>query len=93
MDVAEVLEQLHKKAIKDEDLRKRLLATKESEHPLRDFCQISTECGLPIYEMDLLEYGESAYAAMRRSTNGGGENSPLLVYEDDAYELFLASLK
>ena len=30
---------------------------------------------------------------MRRSTNGGGENSPLLFYEDDAYEIFLAELR
>jgi hypothetical protein len=29
---------------------------------------------------------------MRRSTNGGGENSPLLVSEDDYYELFLEEL-
>ena len=30
---------------------------------------------------------------MRRSTNGGGENSPMLEGEDDYYELFLASLE
>ena len=28
--------------------------------------------------MDLITAGEEAYAAMRRSTNGGGENSPML---------------
>ena len=32
------------------------------------------------------------YAAMRRSTNGGGENSPLLQGEDDLYEMFLIEL-
>lgn len=30
---------------------------------------------------------------MRRSTNGGGENSPLLAGEDDYYELFLSELE
>ena len=35
---------------------------------------------------------EEAYAAMRRSTNGGGENSPGLSYEDDYYELFIAEI-
>ena len=30
---------------------------------------------------------------MRRSTNGGGENSPKLAGEDDFYELFFASLE
>jgi hypothetical protein len=29
---------------------------------------------------------------MRRSTNGGGENSPGLSYEDDYYELFIAEI-
>ena len=32
-------------------------------------------------------------ATMRRSTNGGGENSPKLAGEDDFYELFFASLE
>ena len=43
--------------------------------------------------MDIIEYGEYAYAAMKRSTNGGGENSPLLDGEDDAYEMFLFELE
>ena len=29
---------------------------------------------------------------MKRSTNGGGENSPVLSGEDDFYELFFAAL-
>ena len=43
--------------------------------------------------MDLISAGEDYYAAMRRSTNGGGENSPLLRGEDDYYELFMAELQ
>lgn len=93
MDIADTLEKLHKKAMKDENLRRSLLDTRKHRNPLSDFCRISTEAGLPLYEMDLLEYGEASYAAMRRSTNGGGENSPLLHYEDDEYELFLAGLE
>lgn len=93
MDIPETLELLRKKALEDDGLRKRLLATRNTETPLADFCRISTEQGLPMCEMDLLEYGESSYAAMRRSTNGGGENSPLLQYEDDYYELFLSELE
>ena len=46
-----------------------------------------------IYDMDLISAGEEFYAAMRRSTNGGGENSPMLEGEDDFYELFFASLE
>ena len=45
-----------------------------------------------LYEMDVLTEGEAAYAAIKRSTNGGGENSPVLEGEDDYYEMFLAGL-
>ncbi len=41
----------------------------------------------------MIEFGESSYAAMRRSTNGGGENAPLLQWEDDAYEMFMMELE
>ena len=43
--------------------------------------------------LDLITAGEEFYATMRRSTNGGGENSPKLAGEDDFYELFFASLE
>ena len=33
------------------------------------------------------------HAEMKRSTNGGGENSPKLEGEDDFYELFFAGLE
>ena len=46
-----------------------------------------------IYEMDIICAGEEFHAAMKRSTNGGGENSPMLAGEDDFYELFMANLK
>ena len=49
--------------------------------------------GYEIYEMELIAAGEESYAAMRRSTNGGGENSPKLAGEDDFYELFMAELE
>ena len=49
--------------------------------------------GYELYEMDLISAGEDFYAEMRRSTNGGGENSPKLEGEDDFYELLMASLQ
>jgi hypothetical protein len=45
------------------------------------------------YAMNLVSAGEDFYATMRRSTNGGGENSPKLEGEDDFYELLMASLE
>lgn len=92
MEVDAVLTKLKELAAGDEELRQRLLDTKKSATPLSEFCRISTELGLPLYEMDILSAGEDYYAAMRRSTNGGGENSPLLVGEDDYYELFMEEL-
>ena len=57
------------------------------------FCAKCRELGYEICEMDLITAGEEFYATMRRSTNGGGENSPKLEGEDDFYELFFASLE
>ena len=93
MDVGEILEALKEKAVADNDLRDRLIATRAMQNPVTEFCKISCEAGLLISAMDLINYGEESYTAMRRSTNGGGENSPLLAWEDDAYEMFLAELE
>ena len=93
MNVGETLEALRRKALHDSSLKEALLATKKHPNSLGEFCRISTEAGFPLYDMDVIEYGESAYASMKRSTNGGGENSPLLDGEDDAYELFLYELE
>ena len=57
------------------------------------FCAIAQREGYPLYEMDLLTYGEEFYAAIKRSTNGGGENSPKLDGQDDYYDMFLAELR
>ena len=93
MNVADTLEALRNKAMHDPSLKKALLETRNHPNSLGEVCRISTEAGRPIYDMDIIEYGEFAYASMRRSTNGGGENSPLLDGEDDAYEIFLYELE
>lgn len=93
MNIAEILEQLKKMAEKDPAVRQQLLATENSSTPLGDFCALSTRLGYPLYEMDILTYGEEMYGNMKRSTNGGGENSPKLEGQDDFYAMFLAELK
>lgn len=93
MEVGEILMELTDRAKKDPALRARLLATRTDPRPLKALCMIAGECGFELYEMDLITAGEAYYAAMRRSTNGGGENSPLLEGEDDYYELFMADLR
>ena len=92
MNLGEMLDELKKKARKDPDIRRQLLDTQHEKNRLSAFCSACRQLGYPVYEMDLIEEGESAYAAMRRSTNGGGENSPLLSGEDDYYEMFFADL-
>ena len=86
-------DELREKALKDRNIWQELMDTRKAEQPLAAFCAKCRELGYQIYEMDLITAGEEFYATMRRSTNGGGENSPKLAGEDDFYELFFASLE
>ena len=92
MEIPEMLDELKQKALKDKVLRRELMDTRKEDQPLAAFCWKCRELGYPVYEMDLISAGEDFYATMRRSTNGGGENSPILEGEDDFYELFFAGL-
>ena len=92
MTTAEMLEELQEKVRKDPALREKLLASRQEADPLQAFCRVCREAGYEVYPMDIVCAGEEFYAAIRRSTNGGGENSPLLEGEDDFYELFFAGL-
>ena len=92
-NVIDVLDELQNRALKEPELKERLKNTKKEKEPLSAFCRVCQELGYEIYEMDLITAGEKFYATMRRSTNGGGENSPKLAGEDDFYELFFASLE
>ena len=92
MTTAAMLDELQNKALRSPELRAALLETRRAPDPLSAFCAKCRELGYPIYEMDLIQAGEDFYASMKRSTNGGGENSPMLEGEDDFYEQFFASL-
>ena len=93
MDILEILDELQTQAKRDDTIRKALLETRTEKNPVDAFCRKCRELGYQVYTMDLINAGEEFYATMRRSTNGGGENSPKLDGEDDFYELFLASLE
>lgn len=92
MDVVTILDELQNQALRDPEVRNRLLDTRQAKEPLTAFCEVCRELGYEIYEMDLICAGEEFHAAMKRSTNGGGENSPMLAGEDDFYELFMAGI-
>lgn len=89
----ELLDALQHWAFHDPKVRRQLLATRREKDPFGAFCRTCRELGYEIYEMDLICAGEEFHAAMKRSTNGGGENSPMLAGEDDFYELFMAGLE
>ena len=93
MDILEMLEEIQHKALKNETLKAKILATEKTSDPLSEFCKVCQQEGYEIYPMDVIIAGEESYAAMKRSTNGGGENAPMLDGEDDFYELILAALK
>ncbi|MGN0169313.1 MAG: hypothetical protein ACI39H_00945 [Lachnospiraceae bacterium] len=93
MDVAGMLDELQVKAMHNAEWKHRLLETREEAEPLTAFCRVCRELGYELYEMDVVCAGEEFHAAMKRSTNGGGENSPKLAGEDDFYELFFAGLE
>ena len=93
MDVVGMLDELQHKANKNPEWKEMFLASREAEDPLAAFCKVCTDLGYELYEMDIICAGEEFHAAMKRSTNGGGENSPKLDGEDDFYELFFAGLE
>lgn len=93
MNVIDLLDELQHKALNDEAIKTRLLNTQAEKNPLEAFCRECQALGYPIYAMEVICAGEEFHASMKRSTNGGGENSPMLDGQDDFYELFLASLR
>lgn len=92
-DIVDMLDELQNRALREPELKEKLLATRKESEPVSAFCRVCTELGYEMYEMELICAGEEFHAAMKRSTNGGGENSPMLAGEDDFYELFFASLE
>lgn len=89
----ELLDELQSRALHESEIREKLLKTKKEIDPFGAFCRTCRELGYEIYEMDLISAGEEFHATMKRSTNGGGENSPMLIGEDDFYELFMAGIE
>ena len=92
-NIIDMLDELQNRALREPDVREKLLSTKSERDPLSAFCRVCREIGYEIDEMGLVCAGEEYHAAMKRSTNGGGENSPMIAGEDDFYELFMANLE
>lgn len=93
MDTIGILDELAARAHRNEELKKEFLKTAAAEHPLAEFCRVAASEGFALTPMDIVEAGEEFHASMKRSTNGGGENSPMLDFQDDFYAMFLESLE
>lgn len=91
-NIALMLDEIRTIVKKDEALKEKFLETRKSSFPLKSFCDVIKDMGYEIYPMEIIAASEEFYAAKKRSTNGGGENSPLLEGEDDLYEDFFAAL-
>ncbi len=93
MGISEMLDELLEKARNNPELKERLLETGNSDNSISDFCKIANENGLELSVMDIINQGEEFYAEIKRSTNGGGENSPDLDYQNDEYSIFMMRLR
>lgn len=86
--LAEILE----RAKADKELKQALLDTKKEKYPVHAFCKKINELGYDISVGELIGIGEEFEAAMIRSVNGGGVNSPFGDW-DDMYDIFFAALE
>ena len=92
MNTADKLEVLLNKAKEDAALKQNLLDTRNEQDPLAAFCKVAGEAGVELSVMDIVNQGEEFYAEIKRSTNGGGENSPDLDFQNDEYSIFMMRL-
>ena len=93
MSIDTILEQVREKATADEDFRQRILQAYAGERSIVNFCRECNAAGIEVYPMDIADADEGMYAAMRRSTNGGGENSPHLGWQEEVFETFMVEIR
>lgn len=84
------LDRLLKAAKSDSTLRAELLATRQGDNPVEDFCTLCQQKGYDITIGELFAVGQDANDAKLRSVNGGGVNG--IDGWDDAYEQFFLTL-
>lgn len=93
MTIGETLEKLIDLARGDAEVREALRTAAQSQYPASAIARVSTELGYQLTAMDIVDIGADMYAHMKRSTNGGGENSPVLEGEDDFFAIFVSELE
>ncbi|MGN1317961.1 MAG: hypothetical protein ACI4VF_03025 [Lachnospirales bacterium] len=91
MTINDALDMLLKKALENENLKKKLIETENADDPVAEFCKISCEEGIEITEGDLFALNEIMLSNLLKSTNGGA-TYPIEDWAD-TYEQFICSLK
>lgn len=91
MNTEEMLNKLLKEALKNDDLRKKLVATENSKEPMEEFCAIATEAGFPIDIGEFFVMNQTFCDNLLKSTNGGA-TYPIDDWAD-AYEQFISAIK
>lgn len=84
------LDKLLKLALENPDLKAQLLATRQAEDPLDEFCRIACDNGCPITIGELFTLNQTLLDNLLKSTNGGA-TYPIDDW-GDAYEMFLSAL-
>ena len=93
MDINEKFDKIYELARHDHNLRDRILNTQNAKEPLAAFCKVAQELNIPMDVMEIVSHGEEFYAEIKRNTNGGGENSPDLDFQNDDYSIFISRVK
>ena len=53
-DIVGMLDELQGKALQDQEVREKLLATRKEKDPVSAFCRVCRELGYELYEMELI---------------------------------------
>lgn len=90
MTTNEILDSLLKAALNNDDIKQRLLNTKNQSDPMEAFCQEATRLGYPVSIGELFNLNEILWENLLKSTNGGA-TYPIEDWAD-AYEMFFSAL-
>lgn len=81
---------LEKVASKDNDIRRKILETKNAKDPMAKLCEVATELGYPVTVGEIYATGEEYLSNL--SDGRLGVTEPMSTF-GDTYELFMASVE
>ena len=89
--MCEGLMALRSAALADPALRRQILDTASQAEPLEALCALARALHIPLTPEEIIGEGEESSCNQTKSTNGGNP----MPYDcfDDAYEMFLISLR